>query len=678
MSRSFSTTHKIVFGFAMSIMIAAYFSSCDSFGGASPLSRFERVNTLASGDVKLGEAFGVAIDRGVIYVSDGQAGKIWSIGQDSVPAVFAHGLHTPSAIAFDKSGSLIVADTGSHTIKQIGPDGKPAIVAGIEGTGGDADGPALSAMFNAPIGVAVLEDGSIVVADTYNDKIKMIRNGSVSTLAGSTSGFADGSGINAMFDTPCGVTAWTDDRILVADTNNHRIRVIAPEGLVSTIAGNNENDVVDGLLSDAAFTRPMSIAAGTRGELYVADGNAIRAIGRRSFPFVETIAGGRRGFADGMSRAARFDRISALAVNEAGELIAADSGNAAVRIVNDNSEKRDVSSYIELRKKPDAAVFRSEHPGRWPYDPPFAKRDIAGTLGELRGEIEPNARPAHYHNGLDIAGSYGETAYFIRNEIVLDPFSAENFGTTRELLRLPTIGYIHVRLGRSSGDLPFGDNRFRFLRDASGKFVDVRVPRGAVFNAGDRLGTLNSMNHVHLIAGRVGSEMNALDALDLPGISDSIAPVIEGVSVFDENWRPLETEPGEKRIKLFGKTRVVVRAYDRMDGNAERRRLGVFSLGYQVFNSDGSAFSEPKWNIRFGRNPLPESLGLVYANGSHSGATGETIFNYIVTNRVDGDDFAESFLDTAGIPPGQYTVRVFAADYFGNTSTKDISVEVNK
>lgn len=672
------TLRQFVIVFIAAILIAAIFSSCAFFGGREHLPQFENVDTLARDDGKFGEAFGIAFDHGAAYFSDGKAGKIWKIGGDKVLVDFAAGLKTPSAIAFDKGGDIIAADSGSHTIKRIAKDGSISVIAGIENTPGHAAGPALSAMFNAPIGVAIMDDGSIVVADTYNDKIKMIKDGMVSTIAGSTRGFADGVGPNAKFDTPCGVAAWKDGRILVADTNNHRIRVIEQDGRVWTLAGNGEDEAVDGLVSEASFARPMSVTAGTRGEIYVADGNTIRAIGRRSFPFIETIAGGRRGFADGTSLAARFDRISGLAVNEAGELIAADSGNAAIRILDDNSTKQVSLKYIDLRTKPDAAAFRSEQPGRWPFEPPAEKRDIAGTLGELRGEIEPNARPAHYHNGLDIAGSYGETAYFIRNETVLDPFSAENFGTTRELLRLPTIGYIHVRLGRSSEDLPFGDNRFHFLRDASGKIADVRVPRGAVFNAGDRLGTLNSMNHVHLIAGPVGAEMNALDALDLPGISDSIAPVIENAALFDENWMPLETKSGSSRIILSGKTRVVVRAYDRMDGNSERRRLGVFSLGYQIFNSEGTALSEPIWNIRFGRNPLPESLSLVYANGSHSGATGETIFNYIVTNRVDGENFAEGFLDASQIAPGQYTIRVFAIDYFGNTSTKDISVEVTK
>ena len=88
------------------------------------------------------------------------------------------------------------------------------------------------------------------------------------------------------------------------------------------------------------------------------------------------------------------------------------------------------------------------------------------------------------------------------------------------------------------------------------------------------------MNHVHLIAGRSGSEMNAMDALILPGLTDSRPPIIEKVSLFDQNWNEIETGPPHSRIKLTGKIRVVARAYDQADGNSDRRRLGLYRLGY--------------------------------------------------------------------------------------------------
>ncbi|MBK8304160.1 MAG: hypothetical protein IPK98_12435 [Chloracidobacterium sp.] len=61
--------------------------------------------------------------------------------------------------------------------------------------------------------------------------------------------------------------------------------------------------------------------------------------------------------------------------------------------------------------------------------------------------MKPGSDQVWFHNGLDIAGAYGETARFVRDEKVLRPIAAENFGTLRELIRMPTLGYIHIRLG---------------------------------------------------------------------------------------------------------------------------------------------------------------------------------------------------------------------------------------
>ena len=115
-----------------------------------------------------------------------------------------------------------------------------------------------------------------------------------------------------------------------------------------------------------------------------------------------------------------------------------------------------------------------------------------------------------------------------------------------------------------------------------------------------------------------------------------------------------------------------------MDGNPERRRLGVFRLGFQILARDNSPVTGVAWNISFDRNPPPEAVLFAYAPGSHSGATGETIFRYIVTNHVNNDGFGEGFLDPTELAAGEYILRVFAADYFGNTASKDTEFEVAK
>ena len=646
------------------------------WGTAASVKPYKFVATVAGTGGEFGEPFGIAVKGNDVFVSDGQNDTIWRITGGKA-SVFAAGLDTPSGIAINKNGDLIVADSGSHTIKSVNAKGEVIVLAGGNGKQGYADGEAATALFNAPVGVAVSADGRVFVADTYNDRIRIIENGKVTTLAGSSKGYADGVGDQAKFDTPTGIAVW-QDKLLIADAGNRRIRVVEPTGIVWTLAGNGEQNLKDGLLSSASFVQPTAITVSKHGQIYITDGNAIRMITGEVLPTVQTISADERGLRDGNIHRSRFNRPSGLAFDSSGNLLVADSENRLVRSISPQNNGTAITKeqIAALRDKPEE--FRQLQTARWPYDPPTAKRDIAGTLGEIRGEMKPGSDQVWYHNGLDIAGAYGEMARFVRDEKVLRPIATENFGTLRELVRMPTLGYIHIRLGRNVESAPFGDERFQFEKEPSGKLVGIRVPRGTKFKAGEPIGTLNAMNHVHLIAGRSGSEMNALDALTLPGLTDSRPPTIENVTLFDKNWGQIETTKQNQRITLRDQTRIVVRAYDQTDGNPEKRRLGVFKLGYQVLKQDGSAVADTKWNIVFDRLPSAASIPFVYANGSKSGATGETIFNYIVTNSVSGDEFREDIFDATALENGIYTLRVFAADYFGNTSSKDVAIEVLK
>lgn len=652
------------------VTVATWLIACKSGNDITPL-RYTHVETMHRADSNLVDPFGIAVKDRFVFITDGGTGSLHRIDPDGASEVFATGLNTPSAIAFLPDGDLVVADTGSHTIKRVTSDGAITTLAGVERVSGKTDGPAFAATFNAPIGIATSDNGDVFVADTYNDRIRLIRNGEVSTLAGSDRGFADGSTSRAKFDTPLGIAVW-NNTVLVADSGNARIRVVEPNGDVLTLAGNDRRDLLDGPLAAATFVAPTAVATDGRGNIFVADGNAIRVIGSRVFPSVKTLAGNRRGFADGRPAAAEFNRPSGLVVSASGELYVADSDNQRVRIV---SVKPFVDPGHETHPPLTVAESQSELASRWPFDPPSNPREVAGTLGEIRGEIGPENKPVWFHNGLDIAGAYGETAMFLRDETVLDPGAADNFGTSRELLRMPLLGYIHLRLGRDKDDRPFVDPRFQFDRDASGKLTGIRVPRGTRFMAGEAIGTLNAMNHVHLIAGVSGREKNAFEKIRLPGVSDSITPVIENVALFTTDWR--EIKPEAARYKLSDKTRIVVRAYDRMDGNSERRRLGVYRVGYQV-HSNGAPLSEIEWPIRFDWTPSNDCVRFVYAYGSRSGYTADTVFNYIATNRVLGDTCSDDFLDVTKLARGSYTLRVFAADYFGNTASKDVDIEVSK
>lgn len=629
------------------------------------------VSAFAGRDGSFGEPFGVATRDGVVYVSDGERNVIWKVDAAGTPAIFASGFDTPSQIAFLPDGRLIVADTGSNTIRSVDAKGNVERIAGVANEAGDNDGNALEARFRGPIGVAADAEGRIYVADTYNDRIRVIEEGKVRTLAGSTKGSAEGA--RPQFNTPTGLAVWKG-LVLVADTGNGRIRAVEKDGTTWTLAGGGETAASSTPLK-ASLYRPVGVAVGPNDELFVADRNTLRYIGG-VVPRIRTLNDPRRGLVDAKLGSARFNRISGLAVDEKGRVFVADSDNRLVRVAEGTPAARPIAAEEAAKLHSTPEEFRGLQPPRWPYDPPSEKRDIAGTFSEIRGKVTGDpSNEIHFHNGLDIAGGYGETARFVRSEKVLEPIAAENFATLRELVRLPTLAYIHIRLGRNAAGTPFGDPRFLFESDAQGKMNGVRIPRGTKFEAGEALGTLNPMNHVHLVAGRSGFEMNALDALVLPNVSDGIPPVIENARLLIDG-NEIETNGVVSRIQLAGKVRLLAEAYDRMDGNPDRRRLGLYKLGWQLIGSDPKPVGEVDWTLHFDLLPPREYVPFVYAKDSYSGATGVTRFIYIVSNRVHGDLMQENVIDLSKVDPGKWTIRVVAADRFGNTATKDIPFEV--
>jgi hypothetical protein len=171
----------------------------------------------------------------------------------------------PFGVAVAPDGGLLVADgVDAHRIRRIGPDGRVSTVAG--GARGLNDGPAAGARFDTPSGVAVGADGSVYVADTGNNAIRRIApDGTVSTLAGGgQSGLADGTGVNARFNGPLAVAAGPDGKLFVADTYNDRIRVLTSDGRVTTLAGSGGFGLLDGPAAGARFDTPCGIAGSRR------------------------------------------------------------------------------------------------------------------------------------------------------------------------------------------------------------------------------------------------------------------------------------------------------------------------------------------------------------------------------------------------------------------------------
>jgi sugar lactone lactonase YvrE len=644
----------------------------------------------------LPDLFGVAVDnKGHIYFSDGTGDSVLRIEADGSLKTIMSGLDTPSGVAFGRSGwfdkgRLIVANTGEHTIVRIDiGTGFSTLVAGAPGQSGFADGDGDQARFNGAVGVAVNKDGVIFVADTYNDSIRAIENGRVRTIAGGGEpGFRDGRGAEARFDTPCGIAVDVDGSLLIADTGNQRIRRVTLDGVVTTIAGSGEAEDRDGNLAESAFAEPTGIASRRDGMIFVTDAasSSVRMIDLKSQVVMTVVGGGfPGGLADGAVVNAKLNRPSLLAFAPNDALVFADTNNGLIRAMIPEGAS------FGYRADPRAATIKASDirdavPPRWPYDPPEVKRDIAGTFGEIRGEMLPD-HDAWFHNGLDIPGAYGETARAIFSERVTLPIAVDGVGSGRERLRLPLIGYIHLRVGRDVNGEPAGDfptDAITFRRDENGRITRVRLRRGTRVNAGAAIGALNSQHHVHLIAGPYNKESNPLAALRFPGLSDTVAPIIESVAITNELGESLfdsmKKTKGTTTCSINGRARVIVRAYDRLDGNPQRRRLGLYRLGYQLLRADGSpqaGFEQPLYNLVFDQLPTDhELIKLVYAEGSQSGYQGSTVFGYIVTNVAGGGLAREGFLDSSKIAPGDYTLRIFAEDFFGNQASRDISLIV--
>jgi hypothetical protein len=295
---------------------------------------------------------GIAADAaGNIYVSDetdtirriapnGQvtlfAGAVDQQGSTDGPGPTAR-FEVPRGLATDSLGNVYVADYGNYTIRKITPAGVVSTFAGSAGDDGDQDGTGAEARFDLPSGVAVDALNNVYVADSYNNKIKIISpNGTVRTLAGGRfGGSSDGVGENASFRVPVAVAVDAARNVYVADWGNALIRKVSPDGRVTTVAGlRNESGYRDGDKNTALFNEPIAIAARPDGTLYVLDdgGHAVRRIDTSGN--VTTVAGDHfaAGNVDGVGELARFYFPSGLAFDAQGRLLIADTSNHNIRM----------------------------------------------------------------------------------------------------------------------------------------------------------------------------------------------------------------------------------------------------------------------------------------------------------------------------------------------------------
>jgi len=300
-------------------------------------------------------ASGLSVDSaGALYISDDVNNRIRKVFGGIISTVAGNGvsgfsgdngaatnaeLYNPRGVAADSLGNVYIADNDNFRIRKVS-GGIISTVAGTgtEGYGGD-NGPPTSAQLNGPAGVAVDAQGNLYITDSGNARVREVSNGVISTIAGNgVHGFTRESGpaASAELSWPEGIAVDSSANVYISDASNSVVREVS-NGTISTVAG----DGTEGWAGDggpalsAELITPIGLAVGSSGAFYIADRSTPR-IREVSDGVINTVAGnGTPGFAgdNGLATAAQLGGADGVALDSAGALYIADTGNNTIRKV---------------------------------------------------------------------------------------------------------------------------------------------------------------------------------------------------------------------------------------------------------------------------------------------------------------------------------------------------------
>ena len=313
---------------------------------------------------------GLAIDPfGNLFIVDSDNGRIRKVnpagiistvagdgtngfGGDGGPATQAALAH-PDGVAVDNSGNIFIADWGNSRIRRVFPSGIITTIAGSSSYGFAGDnGPATAAQLFGPEGVALDANGYVYIADTLNNRIRVVTAGGVITTAagngtaifdlnGAVSGGFSGDGgpaAVAQLQNPSAVAADSAGNLFIADSYNARVRKVTAGGVISTVAGAGTVGFSgDGGPATSAGISPWGIAVDGAGNLFISDSinNRVRRV-TAATGLISTVAGtGIAGFGgdSGPAVSAMLNQPTGLALDAAGNLLIADTGNSRIRKV---------------------------------------------------------------------------------------------------------------------------------------------------------------------------------------------------------------------------------------------------------------------------------------------------------------------------------------------------------
>ncbi|MBO9541711.1 SBBP repeat-containing protein [bacterium] len=325
---------------------------------------------------QIGSIYGVAVDGAKnVYLADYGNWRIRKVTSGGIISTFA-GTGSPGAssdggaaasstlyyvydITADTTGNVYIADSnGSHRIRLVNTSGIISTIAGNGSPGYSGDGgAATSARINYAGGVAIDSTGNVYIADTDSCRIRKVTKatGVITTLAGiTTSSFSGdaGTALTAQLASPQGVAVDSSNNVYIADTSNHRVRMVNTSGTITTYAGGvyNANYVTTsgyagdgGAASAAQLSSPQGITLDGSGNVYIADsGNHRIRMVTKATGIMTTVAGDGNAAYTGDGLAATATSLKSprgIAVDSSGNIYIADTGNHRIRKVTKSTGK---------------------------------------------------------------------------------------------------------------------------------------------------------------------------------------------------------------------------------------------------------------------------------------------------------------------------------------------------
>ena len=281
-------------------------------------------------------------------------------------------LNAPTALAFDQSGNLYVADLLNHVVRRFAPGGSISTFAGAGQAGFNGDGGSATATdLNQPFGLAVDASNNVYIADSQNHCVRVVTaDGNINVVAGTpaVSGYSGDGGParQAKLNQPLGIALDNAGNLYIADAGNNVIRMVSPGGTISTIAGNHAGGFSGdgGPATSAQMNKPEAVAVDAAGAVYFSDffNNRVRQVVNG---VVNTIAGASSsGYAGdgGPAAGARLDEPIGLLADSSGNVYLADYGNDVVRQLTPNAPAVASGGVISSSQ---FGAFSSAAPGSW-------------------------------------------------------------------------------------------------------------------------------------------------------------------------------------------------------------------------------------------------------------------------------------------------------------------------